>query len=335
MAFTDHSDLFGSVHEDGINLVVRHLMQQRPSLFNYATPTFHQRPDLFCERIVAAEKVLQASNPLFTELEPLPVLGTPVPIGLNFCVQLTHAQIDFHPGNAIELPPELSPLGEQRFALRARGCGGIDCPRREIIDELVPAIEAILVREQDLLVGETDERPGPAGHSGPAGASSTGAVPAGRRTHAVAASNVSVAVPQDIPTAIRNPDVIVLPTRQLICFCLEIFAVGHFEWGDVIGSQQRWLKARLDGLEIVDLTPAPMEEALECYISTVVRLGILPRLIVPTEKMVLDITAEVKRLGLELGKQVNLEPAAVPADVPNNPAVEEDQLKVFVNLEIT
>ena len=39
MAFTDESDVFGSVHEDGINLVVRHLMRQRPSLFNYATKT--------------------------------------------------------------------------------------------------------------------------------------------------------------------------------------------------------------------------------------------------------------------------------------------------------
>jgi hypothetical protein len=35
-----------------------------------------------------------------------------------------------------------------------------------------------------------------------------------------------------------------------------------------------------------------------------------------------------------LGKQVTLEPSAVPADVPNNPAVEEDQLKVFVKLVV-
>jgi hypothetical protein len=37
MAFTDNADLFASVGEDGINLVVRHIMRQRPSLVNYGT----------------------------------------------------------------------------------------------------------------------------------------------------------------------------------------------------------------------------------------------------------------------------------------------------------
>ena len=84
MAFTDHSDLFGSVHEDGIDRVVRHVMRQRPSLFNYATPVFHSRPELFCRPIEAARKVLDAGNPTFTEQEPLPVFGSPVPLGIDF-----------------------------------------------------------------------------------------------------------------------------------------------------------------------------------------------------------------------------------------------------------
>jgi hypothetical protein len=35
--FTDNCDLYGAIHEDGINRVVRHIMRQRPSLFNYGT----------------------------------------------------------------------------------------------------------------------------------------------------------------------------------------------------------------------------------------------------------------------------------------------------------
>lgn len=35
MAFTDSSDLFASFHEDGFNRLISHVMQQRPSLFNY------------------------------------------------------------------------------------------------------------------------------------------------------------------------------------------------------------------------------------------------------------------------------------------------------------
>jgi hypothetical protein len=42
MAFTDHSDLFAAVHENGINATIGQLMLQRPSLFNYATSIFAQ-----------------------------------------------------------------------------------------------------------------------------------------------------------------------------------------------------------------------------------------------------------------------------------------------------
>ena len=36
MAFTDNRELSCAVHEDGVNRVIRHIMRQRPSLFNYA-----------------------------------------------------------------------------------------------------------------------------------------------------------------------------------------------------------------------------------------------------------------------------------------------------------
>ena len=158
MPFTDRSDLFGAVHEDGINRLVRHIMRQRPSLFNYATPFFHNNVELFCAKFEVDERVLKAKNPLFTEQEPIPILGAPVPIGLNFCLQLTDAQIDFHPGNVFGLPPELGRLTDQRFALRLKGCMGMDCPSQEIINELLPLIERFLVSRQQLAIGETKER---------------------------------------------------------------------------------------------------------------------------------------------------------------------------------
>ena len=307
-----------------VNLFVRHLMRQRPSLFNYATPVFHDRPELFCEKIEPAQSVLDAANPLFTEQEPLPILATPIPIGINFCVQITHAEIDFHPGNAIDLPPELAKLPEQRFALRARACAGVDCPPQEMIDEqLRPVIERIILEQQELAIdGIENENAGSNSRSAAAGRAAARTITTHRK--------VSIAVPQGGATTFPGRDIIVLPTRKLICFCLEVFAVGYFEWGSVAGSQQQWLKPRLDGIEIVDLQPSPMEEAIECYVSTVLRLGILPRLMVPTEKMVLDITAVLKEQGLALEQKVTL----VPANVPNNPAIEEDMIKAFVKLVV-
>ena len=32
MALTDNCDLYGAVHEDGVNRIIRHIMRQRPSL---------------------------------------------------------------------------------------------------------------------------------------------------------------------------------------------------------------------------------------------------------------------------------------------------------------
>jgi len=333
MAFTDESDVFGSVHEDGINLVVRHLMRQRPSLFNYATTTFAARPDLFCRPIDAAPAVLKAQNPLFTEQEPLPVFGAPFPLGIDFCVQVTDARVDFSPQD-IDLPHELGELPPQSFAFRTSACAGISCPPKEVIDEFLPWVERELLAQQELAVGRVEE--------GRAAQRSTARLPGAGRASATfgAAERSALATKpglalEPVRGEGRPRDTVILPTRQLQCFCLDVFAVGRFEWGSVPGSEQAWLKPRLDGLEIVDLGPQPLEDSLECYVTTVLRLGILPQLMVPTERLVLDITEVMEEQGLKLGKQVRLEPSSAPADVPHNPAVEDDMLKVFAKLTVS
>src|SRR5215471_2284679 len=106
MAFTDHSDLFAVVHENGINATILQLMQQRPSLFNYATLIFTQAlSSQFCVPINAG--ALAAGQPLFTVESQLPVPGAPRPLGLDWCLQLTNVSVDLYPGNTLTLPPEL------------------------------------------------------------------------------------------------------------------------------------------------------------------------------------------------------------------------------------
>lgn len=292
MVFTDRSDLYAAVHEEGLNRVVRHIMWQRPSLFNYATPFLAQHPDLLCVPIVAAPEVFAAGNPLVTVQPPLPVLAAAQPVGLNYCVQFTDLEIDFHDSDTIKLPPELGELPPQRFALRLKGCFGLGCLPDGYYADLIPLEEVFAVAQagKDIF----------------------------SRSH----------------VAERQPrDPIIPPVRKLTCFCLELFAVLHFEWGK-IGADD-YLKVRLDGLEIVDLRPVEMENIIECYAEAVLRLGILPRLSIKIEKMVLDITSVMRQQGIAVGQQISLQPAPVPAAVPNNPAVEDDQLKAFVNLVVT
>src|SRR5580692_2711599 len=51
MPYTSNCDLYAAVNEAGINLVARHVMRQRPSLFNYATAAIAQDPQLACVQV--------------------------------------------------------------------------------------------------------------------------------------------------------------------------------------------------------------------------------------------------------------------------------------------
>ena len=93
MAFTSNSDFYASIHDAGINRIIKHVMRQRPSFFNYGTSMLISNPELLCKEIDVAPEVISAGNPIITILEPLPVIGTS--LGLNYCIQATIGEIDF------------------------------------------------------------------------------------------------------------------------------------------------------------------------------------------------------------------------------------------------
>lgn len=271
MAFTDNSDLFGAIHEDGINKVVRHLMLQRPSLFNYGTERVLRNPDLLCIPIGTTPDVADRENSLITVEDPLPLLGTNSLAGLDFCVQLTKIELDLHPGNRITLPPELSPpLKAQRFAIRLSACAGLGCPAQRDLDNFLKELTAN---------------------------------PRSRRDQ-------------------RISDPITFPARNLRCFCLDLFVIGHFEMSGPLGRQR--LLGKVDGLEIVEVRPQGLENNLECYLNLLIQLVILPRTSVAVEKLTFELLDGLPSISLFPSKTV-----------PNNPAIEEDQIKVFVDFEVS
>ncbi len=109
--------------------------------------------------------------------------------------------------------------------------------------------------------------------------------------------------------------------RKMDCFCLDIFAVGHAEVTGTVGNQQ--LLGKIEDLEIADIEPEGLENSLECYLNLLLQLVILPRASFAIEKMVFDI--------------LNLATIALSASttVPNHPAIEDDQLKVFIDWEVS
>lgn len=267
MAFTDNSDLYGAIQEDGINIVAQHVMRQRPSLFNYGTDLVASNPELLCKTIDPAPAVLERGNPLISVEDPLPVLGTNGAVALNFCFQLTDVKVDFHPGNVITLPPELNPpLGAQHFAIQVHVCGGLGCPSKEIVDEIEDITPTL--------------------------------------THRVPKEGAPI-----------------VPHPRMECFCLDLFVVGHAEVTGTVGNQR--LLGKIDGLEIADIEPEGLENSLECYLNLLLQLVILPRASFAIENMVLGI--------------LNLATITLSASttVPNNPVIEDDQLKIFIDCEVS
>jgi hypothetical protein len=243
MAFTDHCDLFASLHEEGINRIVRHVQRQRPSLFNYGTDFFADDPRRLCEKVEVTQDVINRHNPIVSREPLIPVPGTNGLFGVHWCLQVSKLEIDFHPGNVFTLPPELAPpLGAQRFALHAKVCAAIACPNQKLVD-----------RYANLVAAQQDA------------AEKTGLRPFGIARD-VAANDARQ--PGKDP-----PPMVPLEPEGVDCFCLDVFAVGR-----VAITSSNKLALFLDGLEIVDIKPDGLESSLECLIVTTLRLGLLPKL---------------------------------------------------------
>lgn len=278
MALTDFCNVFAAAHEDGFNKILEHMKRQRPSMFNYGTQWFANATGRLCHEIRAHPEVTRRGNPLITIEDPLPIPGSNGLYGVDFCVQLVEAKIDFHPGNTFALPSELGDLKEQHVALAARFCAGIRCPDRRLAQDIGDAL--------------ADKPP----------------------------KDIKDDRPDDQP----RPPVIPIPGEHVECFCLDVFATLRLE-RLVVGGVE-YIVLRLDGLEIVDIRPEGLENALECYIAAVLRVGILPKARIAVDTM-----------AFELGEFMTLTAGLTPisSNVPHNPAVEDDQAKLFIDLGIS
>ncbi len=295
MALTDDCSIYGAVHEDGINLVLRHIMQQRPSYFNFATEFFVKESERLCVPIEPAQSVEEAGNPLFRLVAPMLVLDAPIPVGLNWCFQLTEARLDVHPLDEFGLPPEIGKLPAQHLALKFAGCFGLGCLDDGAYDQWIPIqIEEALYKNASAPPGDVP--------------------PPGYSTQSV-------------------EEIHVLETAEITCFCMEVFAVIRAEWWRF--GEEDYLTLHLAHLEIVDLEPDGLETIIECYVTALLRLSLLPRLTIGLRDLIFDLTGPLHALGVAKGKTAVLKPTPVSASVPDNPALEDHQLKAFVDLAIT
>lgn len=115
------------------------------------------------------------------------------------------------------------------------------------------------------------------------------------------------------------------PTRKLICFCLDAYVIGHAEIQNLFGAPT--LVVHADDVDIVDIKPDELESAINCYLRTMFELLLREKLMFPVIKTFLFDFGFLKLPKIT----VSLSP---PPGVPNNPAVEDDQIKVFVDVKV-
>lgn len=117
---------------------------------------------------------------------------------------------------------------------------------------------------------------------------------------------------------LKPPPIIV--RGRPICFCLDVFVVGRFDL-----TPNGFLLGKVEGLEIVDIKPERLEANLECYLLMSVNVVLRQKLAIALEALALSFPL------LNMGT-ITLLPTPNPP-VPNNPAIEEHQLKVFITMK--
>jgi hypothetical protein len=119
----------------------------------------------------------------------------------------------------------------------------------------------------------------------------------------------------------------VLPVEALDCFLLSLFATGHLTVKKaaqpvMATSALDEIRLEIDGIEIVDIAPKGLEHVIECYLVAMLKGYVLPNAVLALQRLV------VNTLGI-----TTVTPT-LTAGLPNNPAIEENELRVWLDLTV-
>lgn len=115
----------------------------------------------------------------------------------------------------------------------------------------------------------------------------------------------------------------VMDVDHLICFYLELQAVGHLyramrPGDDPAKPPITQIRVEMDDLEIINISPISLESALECYISMAIRAWLLPELVLALEPIFVNL------IGLTVTPSLPL--------IEPNPAIEHNELRVWLDI---
>ena len=117
-----------------------------------------------------------------------------------------------------------------------------------------------------------------------------------------------------------------LDVKNLICFSLEAFVTGHLYTQAQPGTPNPLvteIRVALDEVEVKDILPDGLEDAVECYLRMAIRASVLPALVLAIEPIFEE----------ELGLTMTAYPT-LTSGLPHNPAVEQNELRVWLDVDV-
>jgi hypothetical protein len=295
MVLTTNSDVYSALNEDGINLVVEHVRMKRPSLFNYGT-----------EFVVELQDEILC-NPIETVPEvrergnPRLTEVDPLPvIGTDGLLALDYC---FQLTNfAIDFQPQ----SDIEFP---------DGSGLKIGDQQLGVFVRICA---GLGCPREDEEE--------------------RLRRLVRQLRNNQERYEDKLPIVPHP-------RQLLCFCLDAYLIGGVRMGPpgvhtptfVIDQSPEFL---IDEIAIADPTgdelrmPDGLTDSIECYLKLVVEYGVLPKVADAVEKIVPKLIEATEDIFDLTGATITISTPTSGA-IPNNPAIEEDQFKLYMDVAIS
>jgi hypothetical protein len=281
------SDLHGAITDSAINRVVQLLMTWRPSLFNHVAP---------------AQFLLVGAHPGFVGFGERWLVCNPVPLPPGVDPNIFPRYTRRPPLKIPGLPGGGAPYCLQLTTLR------IDfAPSDQIA--LPPELSPPLDDQQFALW---------------AGASAGIGCPSDELVDALLSTRLNMRAKYQPHRDLV--DRLALDVSSLICFSLEVFVTGHL-YTDIQPDPSKppvtRIRVALDAVEVKDLMPPGLEEAVECYLRMAIRGYVLPELVLAIE----PIVAKVLDLTLKVVPTLSAGP-------PHNPAIEQNELRVWLDVAI-
>ncbi|WP_452220982.1 hypothetical protein [Lacinutrix salivirga] len=285
MTLTEHSDAMGRFQESAFNTILNEFMLQNPKTFNYATAKV-KRNNRFCSPI-AVNPILNAMGIDKSTLVPkLPIIGSTDPsLGVDYSVQIKELKVDFSPASSIQLPSELGGLAIQQFALKGKVCAGLGCG--QIISNWI---------DNDVFLSEIKGSP----------------IKLSKDKLKVSKAKLK----KDKALKIGKGLVFApLDLFKMNCFCLSLYAKV------VLIREGNFLKLRLVGIELEDISPLGLENSIECYLKQMLDTVVFPKLKLSVEDLMFNAGSYFS---------VGLTPTS--AALPFNPNISNNYLSIFLNI---